>query len=118
MRTYFSGLQDYSLKSMVFPLGFAFIFKYVNGDLVLAIVFPSGHFVQVSITDKTIDPDFDVKDRFAGEYAIIAVPQLRKTLGPIKLVDYSLWTLGSYRIAELDEVKARITVRTKLPPLR
>jgi hypothetical protein len=118
MRPYFSGLQDYSMKPFSFPLGFVFIFKYVDGELALAIVFPSGHLVQVSITDRTADADFEISAYAFEEHVIIAVPQLNKTVGPIKLHEYVLWTLGSLHIAELDAIKARITPRSKLPPLR
>lgn len=118
MRPYFSGLQDYSMKPFSFPLGFVFIFKYVNGEFVLAIVFPSGHLVQVSITDKTADPDFKISPHSFEEHVIIAIPQLNKTVGPIKLNDYVLWTTGSYRMAELDAIRARMTSRANLPPLR
>jgi HNH endonuclease len=118
MRSYFNGLQDHSMKPFCFPLGFVFIFKYVNGDLVLAIVFPSGHFVQVSITDRNTDPDFKISAYSFEEHVIIAVPQLGETVGPIKLNEYVPWILGSYPIAELDAIRTRITPRTALPPLR
>jgi hypothetical protein len=118
MRPYFSGLQDHSMKPFSFPLSFVFIFKYVDGELALAIVFPSGHLVQVSITDRTSDGDFEISAYAFEEHVIVAVPQLNKTVGPIKLHEYVLWTLGSIRIAELDAIKARITPRSELPPLR
>jgi len=118
MRSYFNGLQDHSMKPFSFPLGFAFIFKYVEGNVVLAIVFPSGHLVQVSLTDKTADPNFDVSAHSFEEHVFIAVPQLGKTVGPIKLHEYVLWVIGSHRIEGLDAIKARMTPRTQLPQLR
>jgi hypothetical protein len=74
--------------------------------------------IQVSITDKTVDPDFKINAHSFEEHVIIAVPQLSKTVGPIKLNEYVLWTLGSYCVAELDAIKARMTPRANLPPLR
>ncbi len=118
MFSYFAGLENYAMKPVSFPLGFVFIFKYVEGDAVLAVIFPSGHQVQVSITDKTVDPEFSVKDRFTGEHVLVSVPQLGQTFGPVGFSEYLSWTLGSNPIPELDHVKARITPRSSLPPLR
>ena len=118
MLSYFAGLQDYALKPLGFPFGFVFVFKYVEGDAVLAVIFPSGHRVQVSITDKTVDPEFSVKDRFVGEHVLVSVPQLGQAFGPVGYAEYLSWTLGSNPIPELDNVKARITPRGSLPPLQ
>jgi hypothetical protein len=51
MRSYFSGLQDHSMQLFSFAQGFVFIFKYVDGELALMIVFPSGRFVLVPMTE-------------------------------------------------------------------
>jgi hypothetical protein len=48
----------------------------------------------------------------------VSVPQLSQTFGPIKLWEYVAWKAEGYRITELDAIKARITPRTALPPLR
>ena len=118
MRIYFSGLQDHSMQLFSFPRGFVFIFKYVDGELALMIVFPSGRFVLVPMTDKSVDPDFKIGPDSFDEHVIVSVPQLSKTIGPIKLWEYVSWKSGAYRIAELDSINTRITPRTALPPLR
>jgi hypothetical protein len=51
MRPYFSGLQDHSMQLFGFPQGFVFILKHVDSELALMIVFPSGRFVLVQMTD-------------------------------------------------------------------
>jgi HNH endonuclease len=116
MRSYFSGLQDYSLKPLSFPLGFVFMLKIIDENIVAAIAFPSGHFVQVSITDSSVDTSFSVRDYFVDEHVLISIPQLKRTLAPIKLNDYVAWATGNLRISELDGLKARITPRSQLPP--
>ena len=101
-----------------FPQGFVFILKHVDSELALMIVFPSGRFVLVSMTDKSVDPDFKIDMTSFDEYVLVSIPQLSKTVGPIKLWEYVAWKAGGYRIAELDAIKARITPRGALPPLR
>jgi hypothetical protein len=118
MRPYFSGLQDHSMQLFSFPQGFVFILKHVDGELALMIVFPSGRFVLIPMTDKSVDPDFKIDMTSFEEHVLVSLPQLSKTVGPIKLWEYVAWKAGGYRIAELDAVKARITPRAALPPLR
>jgi hypothetical protein len=117
MRPYYNGLQDYSMKPLSFPLGFAFLLKYVEGNIVVAIIFPSGHFVQASVTDITVDTDFDARSRFAEEQVLISVPQLERCLGPFRLDEYIAWAVGARRIEELASIKSRIVPRDHLPPL-
>jgi hypothetical protein len=118
MRSYFRGLQDHSMQLFSFAQGFVFIFKYVDGELALMIVFPSGRFVLVPMTDKSVDLDFKIDMTSFEEHVLVSVPQLSQTLGPIKLWEYVAWKAGGHRITELDAITARITPRTALPPLR
>jgi HNH endonuclease len=116
MRSYFAGLQDYAMRPIRFPLGFSFVIKAVQSDIVLAIVFPSGHSVQVSITDTSVDTAFDLKNYSIRDHVLISIPQLKRTIGPVNLDDYVAWAIGSHSIPDLDDAKARISPREKLPP--
>lgn len=116
--SYCAELQDNSMKPVSFPLGFVFMVKYVEGNAVLFLIFPSGRCVFVPITDNTFDPDFSVKDRFTGEHVLISIPQLGQTIGPLGCNEYVAWALGDHRIPELDNIVARITPRNRLPALR
>jgi hypothetical protein len=49
---------------------------------------------------------------------IVAVPQLRQTIGPIDLSEYVAWKVGSLKVQELDELIKSVTERRLLPPLR
>jgi hypothetical protein len=64
-----------------------------------------------------VDTEFTVEDHFVDEHVLVSIPQLKRTLGPVKLNDYVAWVGGNLRISELDGVKARITPRSRLPPL-
>jgi len=52
MAPYFASLQDKSHKMFALPVGFVFVLLALREGLVLKIIFPSGHDVQVSITDR------------------------------------------------------------------
>ncbi len=118
MKTYFSGLQDYSFKHFSFPLGFVFFLNAFKEGLVLGIVFPSGHHVQVSITDNAIDPDAEKLVRRGRNNVLISIPQLKRTLGPIDLGHFVAWKVSSHKIAQLDDILGRLTDRAAMPPLR
>lgn len=76
--------------------------------------------MQASVTDSTIDTGSDAERlvRAVKNYAIVSIPQLKKTIGPIDFERYVSWKLGSHRINELDDILARLTDRAKMPPLR
>jgi len=118
MKPYFAGLQDYSFKNMRFPHGFVFLVKAFKEGLILGIIFPSGHYAQVSITDSTIDSGAEALVRNVEDYVLVSIAQLKKTLGPIQLPRFIAWKLGSYKIAELDDIVRRLTDRTTMPKLR
>ena len=118
MQRYFAGLQDVSFKPIIFPHGFVFILKNFKEELILSIVFPSGHRVQVSITDGTVDANADELVRDVQDHVLVSVPQLKRVLGSVSLDQYVAWKLGSYKIPELDGIVGRITERTAMPPLR
>ena len=118
MKNYFVGLQDYSFKHIAFPHGFVFLVKAFREGLILGIVFPSGHYAQVSITDNTIDSDAEAFVRKLEDYVLVSIPQLKRTLGPIQLPRFISWKLGSHKIVELDDIVRRLTDRTAMPRLR
>ena len=86
--------------------------------MILGIIFPSGHYTQVSITDPTVDPDTYDLIRGVQEHVLISIPQLMKAFGPIELAHFIAWKGKSYRITELDDVSARFCDRNRMPSLR
>jgi hypothetical protein len=118
MKTYFTGLQDYSFKHISVPLSFVFIVNAFREGLIAGIVFPSGHYAQVSITDSTVDSDAEKLGGRVKDYVLVSIPQLKRTLGPIGLPEFISWKLGSHKIVELDDIIASLTPRTAMPSLR
>lgn len=118
VKSYFAGLRDYTLKPVSFPLGFVFILKAFKEGLVCNIVFPSGHSVQASITDSTVNSGTEALVSKMKDHVLISVPQLKKTFGPIDAIEYVAWKTGSHRLAELDMVVASLSDRNTMPPLR
>ena len=118
MKPYFAGLQDYSFKHISFPHGFVFLIKVFKEGVILGIVFPSGHYAQVSITDSTIDSNAKELFGTVQDHVLVSIPQLKRTLGPISLGEFITWKLGSCKIGELDNIIGRLTPRTAMPPLR
>ncbi len=118
MKSYFAGLQDYSFKHISFFHGFVFLIKAFKEGLILGIVFPSGHYAQVSITDSTIDAEAEALVRNVEDYVLVSIPQLRRTLRPFQLPRFISWKLGSHKITELDDIVGRLTDRAAMPPLR
>ena len=118
MKPYFAGLQDYSFKHISFPHGFVFLIKVFKEGVILGIVFPSGHYAQVSITDSTIDSNAKELFGTVQDHVLVSIPQLKRTLGPISLGEFITWNLGSCKIGELDNIIGRLTPRTAMPPLR
>ncbi len=117
MKTYFAGVQDVVMKSINFQFGFVFLFKVVGKSLVLCIVFPSGRSVQVTIINEIVDPRFNLLQRWKRDIVFISIPQLKRTVGPLDFAEYLSWKLGKMRIASLDHIRARITLREQMPPL-
>jgi len=118
MKAYFNGLQDYSFRYISVPLSFVFLVKAFKEGVVLGIVFPSGHYAQVSITDSTIDSDAELLGSKVKDHVFVSIPQLSKTIGPIDLPRFIAWKLGSHKIVELDDIAGRLTDRSAMPRLR
>jgi hypothetical protein len=118
MVTYFAGLNDTSLKMFAVPVGFVFMLMALKEGLVLRIVFPSGHSVQVSITDSGQDADTSALLVDFRNRVFVSVPQIRQIIGPIGLPEYVAWKAGSHKIDELDRLIASVSQRTALPALR
>jgi hypothetical protein len=92
--------------------------KAFKEGVVLGIVFPSGHYAQVSITDSTIDSDAELLGSKVKDHVFVSIPQLSKTIGPIDLPRFIAWKLGSHKIVELDDIAGRLTDRSAMPRLR
>ena len=76
MVSYFTGLNEKSLMQMLAcPLAFVFVLSALKEGLVLSVVFPSGHSVQVSITDPSVDADAVPLVRDFQDRVFISVPQ-------------------------------------------
>jgi hypothetical protein len=118
MKPFFHGLQDHSFKHLGFPHGFVFLLNAIKEGLVLGIIFPSGHHVQVSITDGATDPKAETLIKSVNGQAIVSIPPLNKTVGPIDLAQYIAWKVGSHKMPELDGMQARFADRANMPPLR
>ena len=115
MVSYFTGLHKKSvMQELACPLAFVFVLSALKEGLVLSIVFPSGHSVQVSITDPSVDADAVSLVRDFQDRVFISVPQAGKTIGPISLGEYTAWKVARHKIAELDYLMGSIS----LPPLR
>jgi hypothetical protein len=119
MVSYFTGLNEKSVMQMLAcPLAFVFVLSALKEGLVLSVVFPSGHSVQVSITDPSVDAEAVPLVRDFQDRVFISVPQAGKTIGPIRLDEYTAWKVARHKIAELDHLMGSIFDRKKLPPLR
>ena len=119
MMSYFTGLHEKSaMQILACPLAFVFVLSALKEGLVLSVVFPSGHSVQVSITDPTVDADVLPLVRDFQDRVFISVPQARKTIGPIRLDEYTARKVARHKIAELDDLMGSICDRKTLPPLR
>ncbi|AXK79983.1 HNH endonuclease [Pseudolabrys taiwanensis] len=118
MKTYFTNLQDLSLKPFRVPAGFVFFLTAVKKDAVLAIIFPSGRTAQVSITDSAVDAAFNAADKLKEERVFVSFPQLKRTIGPISMFEYIAWRTASHRIPTLDHILRRLTSRSAMPALR
>ena len=70
------------------------------------------------MTDKSVDPYFKIDMTSFEEHVFVSIPQLDQTFGPIKLWEYVAWKADSHGLPELEPIKARITPRAGLPPLR
>jgi hypothetical protein len=88
MLNYFGGLNDMSHSTLAFPASFVFIVAALREGLVLSIVFPSGHRVQVSITDPSVDSESSKLVVHRPDQVFVSLPQLRRTIGPISLLKY------------------------------
>ena len=99
-------------------IAFVFVLSALKEGLVLSIVFPSGHSVQVSITDPSVDADAVPLVRDFQDRVFVSVPQAGKTIGPIRLDEYTAWKVARHKIAELDHLMGSIFDRKSLPPLR
>lgn len=115
IRPYATALDQAPLRHISFPLSFVFLIKHVEEFVSLCIISPSGRFSQIPITFR-----YDVSDNgrlasLASDTLFISVPALRKVYGPFEFAEYMLSQLGQFKIAELQDLRGRITTRDGLP---
>lgn len=114
---FFSGLNDKSMQPFAVPSAFVILIQPIQGDIVLSIIFPSGRFVCLGMTDKACDPAFDGIKRVDQGLVFISFPELEECFGAIPLLNFIAWKAGSLPLNEVDDILKRRTLRKDMPAL-